>query len=112
MKLKFNLLLCNRNIQLKNECNKILDTASFRIRDKITKVLNKEMTYLKRKQSKNHSSSKNNTTKENYRLIKKTVAQKVVILEHKNHDTAIKKNETIYNMQLHHRKETGDLKEI
>ena len=35
MKLKFDLSLCNRNIQLKNQCNKILDTASFRIRDKI-----------------------------------------------------------------------------
>ena len=83
MKLKFNLSLCNRNIQLKNECNKILDTASFTIRDKIPKALNKEITSLKRTRSENHTSIKNNTTKENYKLIKKTVAQKVVILEHK-----------------------------
>ena len=68
---------------MKNECNKILDPASFRIRDKITKALNKEITSLKRKRSENHTSIKNNTTKENYKLIKKTVAQTVVILEHK-----------------------------
>ena len=42
MKLKFNLSLCNRNIQLKNEWNKILDTASFRRRAKIIKAPNKE----------------------------------------------------------------------
>ena len=83
MKLKFNLSLCNWNIQLKNECNKILDTASFRTRDKIIKALNKEITSLKRKRSENHTRIKNNTTKENYKVIKKTVAQKVVILEHK-----------------------------
>ena len=71
MKLKFNVSLCYCNIQLKNECNKILDTASFRIRDKITKALNKEITPLKRKPSKNHTSIKDNTTKENYKLIKK-----------------------------------------
>ena len=76
MKLKFNLSLCSRNIQLKKECNKILDTASFRIRGKITKALNKEITSLKRKRSENHTSIKNNTTKENYKLIKKTVVQK------------------------------------
>ena len=68
---------------MKNECNKILDPASFRIRDKITKALNKEITSLKRKCSENHTSIKNNTTKENDKLIKKTVAQKAVILEHK-----------------------------
>ena len=83
MKLKFNISLCNRKIQLKNEWNKILDTASFRTRDKITKALKKEITSRKRKRCENHTSIKNNTTKENDKLIKKTVAQKVVILEHK-----------------------------
>ena len=83
MKVKFNLSLCNRNIQLKNECNKTLGTAFFRIRGKLTKALNKEITSLKRKRSENHTSIKNNTTKENYKLFKKTVAPKVVILEHK-----------------------------
>ena len=83
MKLKFNISLCNRNIQLKSGWNKILDTASFRIRDKTTKALKKEITSLKRKRCENHTSIKNNTTKENDKLIKKTVAQKVVILEHK-----------------------------
>ena len=75
------LSLCNRNIQLKKECKKILDTASFRIRDKIIKTLNKEITSLKRKRNENHTSIKNKTTKENYKLLKKTVVQKVVILE-------------------------------
>ena len=74
MKLKFNISLCNRNIQLKNEWNKILDTASFRIRNKITKALKKEITSLKRKRSENHTNIKNNTAKENDKLIKKTVA--------------------------------------
>ena len=76
MKLKFNLSLCNRNIQLKNECNKILDTASFRTRDKIIKALNKEITSLKRKRSENHTRIKNNTTKENYKVIKKNSSSK------------------------------------
>ena len=65
---------------MKNECKKILDTASFRIRDKIIKTLNNEITSLIRKRSENHTSIKNKTTKENYKLLKKTVAQKVVIL--------------------------------
>ena len=47
-----------------------------------SKALNKEITSLK-KSSENHTSIKNKITKENYKLIKKTVAQKVVILEHK-----------------------------
>ena len=76
MKLKFNLSLCNRNIQLKNDCKKILDTASFRIRDKITRALNKEITSLKRKCNKNHTSIKDNTAKENYKLIKKNSSSK------------------------------------
>ena len=81
MKLNFNLSLCKRNIQLKNECNKSLDTASLRIRDKIMKALNNEIKSLKRKRSENHTSIKNKTTRENYKLIKKTVAQNFVILE-------------------------------
>ena len=82
MKLKFNLSLCNCNIQLKNKCKKNLNTASFRIRDKIIKALNNEITSLKRKCSENHTTRiKNKTTKESYKLIKKIVAQKVVILE-------------------------------
>ena len=80
MKLKFNLSLCNSNIQLKNECNKILDTASFGIRDKIIKALNKEITSLKRKRSENHISIKNKTTKENYKLIKKQYLKKLLFL--------------------------------
>ena len=81
MKLKFNLSLCKHKLQLKNECNKSLDTASFRIRDKIMKALNNEIKSLKRKRSENHTSIKNKTTWENYKLIKKILAQKVVILE-------------------------------
>ena len=50
-------------------------------RDKILKALNKETTSFKRKRSENHTSIKNKTTKENYKLIKKTVAQKDVIFE-------------------------------
>ena len=50
-------------------------------RDKILKALNKEITSFKRKRSENHTSIKNKTTKENYKLIKKTVAQKDVIFE-------------------------------
>ena len=76
MKLKFNLSLSNRNIQLKNECNKILDTASFKTRDKITEALNKGITSLKRKHSENHTSIKDKTTKENYKLIKKNSSSK------------------------------------
>ena len=71
LKLKFNLSLCTRNIQLKKECNKILDTASFRIRDKITEALNKEITSLKTKRSENHTSIKNKTTKKITNLSKK-----------------------------------------
>ena len=71
MKLKFNLSLCSRNIQLKKECKKILDTASFRIRGKITKALNKEITSLKRKRSKNYTSIKNKTTNKITNLSKK-----------------------------------------
>ena len=81
MKLKFNLSLCKHKLQLKNECNKSLDTASFRIRDKIMKALNNEIKSLKRKRSENHTSIKNKTTWENYKLIQKILAQKVVILE-------------------------------
>ena len=114
MKLKFNLSLCNRNIQWKKECKNILDTASFRRRVKIIKARNKEITSLKRKRSKNHTSMKNKTTKENYKLIKKTVAQKVVILEcniklrhspkkerdHIQHTTASRKRSTRFNRNI------------
>ena len=110
MKLKFNLSLCNSNIQLKNECNKILDTASFGIRDKIIKALNKEITSLKRKRTENHISIKNKTTKENYKLIKKAVTQKVVILE-RNIKSRHNRKTAVYNMQLHHKKETRNLKD-
>ena len=99
---------------MKNECKKILDTASFRIRDKIIKALNKEITSLKRKRSENHTSIKNKTTKENYKLIRKTVAQKVVILErnikprhsrkkerdHIQHTTAPKKRNRRFNRNI------------
>ena len=76
MKSKFDLSLCNCNIQFKNECNKILDTASFRIRDKITKALNKEKTSLKTKRSKNHISIKNNTTKKILQTCQKNSSSK------------------------------------
>ena len=58
MELNFNLWLCNRNIQLKNEYNKILDNLFFRIRDKIAKTLNKEVTFLKENVSKIKPASK------------------------------------------------------
>ena len=58
MELNFNLWLCNRNIQLKNEYNKILDNLFFRIRDKIAKALNKEVTFLKENVSKIKPASK------------------------------------------------------
>ena len=58
MELNFNLWLCNRNIQLKNEYNKILDNLFFRIRDKIAKALNKEATFLKENVSKIKPASK------------------------------------------------------
>ena len=83
MKLKFNLSLCNQNIQLKIEWKKILDKGSFIIREKIIKALNKERTSLRRKRSENHTciKIKTKTFKENYKLIKRIVAQKVVIIE-------------------------------
>ena len=62
----YNLItLCNCNSQFKNEWNKILDTASFRIRDKIIKALNKEIASVQRKLNENHTSIKNKSSKEN-----------------------------------------------
>ena len=83
MKLRFHLSLCNHDNKLKDVCSKILHKTSTGIRDEIIKVLEKQIRTLTTKRNNNRNNIKNKTTRENYKLIKKVVAKKVVILEQK-----------------------------
>ena len=83
MKLRFHLSPCNHDNKFKDFCSKILHKASTGIRDEIIKALEKEIRILRTKRNNNHNNIKNKTTRENYKLIKKVVAKKVVILEQK-----------------------------
>ena len=81
--LRFHLSLCNHDNKLKDVCYKILHKASTGIRDEIIKALEKEISTLRTKRDNNRSNIKNKTTRKNYKLIKKIIAEKVVILEQK-----------------------------
>ena len=77
----FHLSLCNHDKKLKDICSKILHKASTGIRDEIIEALEKEIRTLRTKRNNNRNNIKNKTTRENYKLIKKLVAEKVVTLE-------------------------------
>ena len=83
MKLRFRLSLCNHDSKLKDVCSKILHKASTGIRDEIIKALEKEIRNLRTKRNNNRNNIKNKNTRENYKLIKKLVAEKVITLEQK-----------------------------
>ena len=91
MKLRFHLSLCNHDNKLKDVCSKILHKTSTGIRDEIIKALEKEIRTLKTKRSHNCSNIKNKTIRENYKLIKKVVAEKVVISERKIKSRQVRK---------------------
>ena len=91
MKLRFHLSLCNHDNKLKDVCSKILHKASIGIRNEIIKALEKEIRTLKTKRNHNSSNIRNKTTRENYKLIKKVVAEKVVILERKIKSRQVRK---------------------
>ena len=80
MKLRYHGSLWNHDNKLKDVCSKILHKASTGICDEIIKALEKEIWTLKTKHN-NSNNIKNKTTRENYKLIKKVVAEKVFILE-------------------------------
>ena len=81
MRLRFHLSLCNHDNKLKDVCSKILHKASNGIRDEIIKALEKEIRTLRTKCNNNRNNIKNKSARENYKLIKKVVAEKVVTLE-------------------------------
>ena len=83
MKLRFNLSLCNHNHnnKLKDACNNILNHASAGIRDAIIKALDKEVNTLKLIRNQTRKNIKTKTSRENYKLINKSVAEKITILE-------------------------------
>ena len=83
MKIRFHLSLCNHDNKLKHVCSKILHKASNGIRDEIIKALEKEIRTLRRKCNNNRNNIKNKSPRENYKLIKKVVGEKVVTLEQK-----------------------------
>ena len=83
MRLRFHLSLCNHDNKLKDVCSKILHKASTGIRDEIIKALEKEIRNLRTKRNNNRNNIKNKTTRENYKLIKKLVAEEVITLEQK-----------------------------
>ena len=90
MKLRFHLSLCNHDNKLKDVCSKIYVINYMQsIRDEIIKALEKEIPTPKTKR--NHDNIKNKTTRENYKLIKKIVAEKVVILERKIKSSQVRK---------------------
>ena len=91
MKLRFHLSLCNHDSKLKDVCSKILHKASTGIRDEIIKALEKEIRNLRTKRNNNRNNIKNKTTRENYKLIKKLVAEKVVTLEQKVKSRQVRK---------------------
>ena len=61
--------------------SKILQKASTVVCDEIIKALEEEIRTVRTKRYNNRNNIKNKTTRENYELIKKIVAEKVVILE-------------------------------
>ena len=82
MKLRFNLSLCNYNNKLKDACNNILNHASAGIlRNVIIKALDKEVNTLKLIRNQTRKNIKTKTSRENYKLINKSVAEKIAILE-------------------------------
>ena len=82
MKLRFHLSVWNHDNKLKDVCCKALHKASIIIRDEIIKALEKEIRTLRAKRNINRINIKNKTTRENYKLIKKVVAEKFIFFEH------------------------------
>ena len=91
MKLRFHLSLCNHGNKLKDVCSKMLHKASTGIHDEIIKALEKEIRTLRTKHKNNRNNIKNKTTRENCKLIKKVVAEKVVTLEQKIKSRQVRK---------------------
>ena len=81
MKLQLHLSLCSHDNKLKDVCSNILHKVSTGILDKTIKAPEQEIRTLKTKRINNCNNIKNKTTRENYKLIKKVLAEKVVILE-------------------------------
>ena len=69
----------------------MLHKASNAIRDEIIKALQKEIQSLKTKRNHNRNNAKNKIIRENYKLIKKVVAEKVVILGRKQTSRQVRK---------------------
>ena len=69
----------------------MLHNASNGIRDEIIKALQKEIQSLKTKRNHNRNNVKNKIIWENYKLIKKVVAEKVVIVEQKQTSRQVRK---------------------
>ena len=91
IKLRFHLSLCNRDNKLKDICREILHKASTDIRDEIIKALEKEIRTLRTKPNNNRNNIKNETTRENYELVKEVVAEKVSTLEQKRKSRQVRK---------------------
>ena len=91
MKLRFHLSLCNHDNKLKDVCSNMLHKASTDIHDEIIKALEKEIRTLRTKRKNNRNNIKNKTTRENCKLIKKVVAEKVVTLEQKIKSRQVRK---------------------
>ena len=83
MKLRFHVYLRNHDNKLKDVCSKILHEVSTGIRDYIIKAPENKSKNLRTKHNNNRNNVKNKTTRENYKLIKKLTAEKVVTLEYK-----------------------------
>ena len=90
-KIRFHLSLCNHDNKFKGVYCKILHKASNGIRDEIIKALEEEIRILRTKCNNNRNNIKNKTTRENYKLIKKLVAEKVVTLEQKVKSRQVRK---------------------
>ena len=91
VKLRFYLSLCDHDDKFKVVCSKILHKTSTGILDEIIKALEKEIRTLRTKRNNNRNNIKNKTTRENYKLIKKLVAEKVVTLEQKVKSRQVRK---------------------
>ena len=91
IKLRFHLSLWNHDNKLKEVCSKILNKALTIIRDEIIKTLEKEVRTLRTKCINKLNNINNKTTRENYKLIKNVVAEKVVIFEEKIKSRQVRK---------------------
>ena len=91
MKLRFHLSLFNHDNKLKDVCSKILHKTPTGICDEIIKALEKERRTLRTNRKNNGNNIKNITNREIYKLIKKVVAEKVVILEQKIKSRLVRK---------------------